>query len=131
MERLILDAGAVIALDRGAVDDDALPAEADVAISAITAAELLVGVELAGEPRQSRRSTLVEGVLDRAEILGYDLTVARHHAVLLAHVRETGPPRLAHDLQIAATARAADRTVITTDASAFQGLPGVRHRVLG
>lgn len=131
MERLILDTGVLIALDRGALaDDETLPPGADVAISAITAAELLVGVELAGEHRQARRSTLVEGVLERAEIIGYDLAVARHHAQLLAHVRRTGAPRLAHDLQIAATARASDRTVVTTDESAFRDLPGVRHRVL-
>lgn len=33
-------------------------------------------------------------------------------------------------LQIAATARATARTVITTDATAFEGLPGVVHRLL-
>lgn len=131
MERLILDTGALIALERGTADlADVLPADGDVAISAITAAELLVGVELADERHRSRRETIVEGIINRIEIVAYDLDVARHHASLLAHTRRVGEPRGAHDLQIAATARASDRTLITTDTSAFAGLPGVTHQVL-
>ena len=132
MERLILDTGALIALERGTADPaDVLPADADVAISAITVAELLVGVELADERHRTRRETLVEGILNRVEIVAYDLDVARHHASLLAHARGAGEPRGAHDLQIAATARATDRTLITTDTTAFTDLPGVTHRLLG
>jgi tRNA(fMet)-specific endonuclease VapC len=131
VERLILDTGALIALERGTADPaDVLPADADVAISAVTAAELLVGVELADESHRTRRETIVEGILSRVEIAAYDLEVARHHASLLAHARRVGEPRGAHDLQIAATARATDRMVITTDTTAFAGLAGVAHRLL-
>jgi tRNA(fMet)-specific endonuclease VapC len=132
VERLILDTGALIALERGTADaGDVLPADADVAISAITAAELLVGVELADERHRAPRETLVEGILTRVEIVAYDLEVARHHASLLAHARRVGEPRGAHDLQIGATARATDRMLITTDTTAFTDLPGVNHRLLG
>ncbi len=113
------------------VSHDLLADDADVAISAVTASELLVGVELADTQHRDRRAELVEGVLERVEILPLDLEVARHHASLLAHVRRAGQPRGAHDLQIAATARATRRTVITTDTSAFADLPGVAHRLLG
>lgn len=131
MERLIIDTGALIALERGtAAVDDVLPEEADVAICAITVAELLVGVELADDRRRGQRQTLVEGIIERVEIVAYDLEVARHHASLLAHVRRVGEPRGAHDLQIAATARATDRTVVTTDATAFVDLPAMSHRVI-
>lgn len=131
MERLILDTGALIALERGTADvADVLPADADVAISAITVAELLVGVELADESHRTRRDAIVEGIISRVELVAYDLEVARHHASLLAHARTVGEPRGAHDLQIAATARATDRTVITTDTTAFVELPGVAHRLL-
>jgi tRNA(fMet)-specific endonuclease VapC len=58
-------------------------------------------------------------------VLAYDLDVAEAHAVLLADVRAQGCPRGAHDLIIAATARASGRTVVTGDAGAFAGLPGV------
>jgi tRNA(fMet)-specific endonuclease VapC len=130
VERLILDTRALISLERGGAEQvDVLPDDADVAISAITASELLVGVELADDRYRERRSELVEGAIERVEIIAFDLEVARHHASLLAHVRRVGQPR-AHDLQIAATARATSRIVITTDATAFEGLPGVSHRLL-
>lgn len=131
MERLILDTGALIALERGtAAASDVLPDEADVAICAITVAELLVGVELADDRHRQRRQTTVEGIIERVESLAYDLEVARHHAALLAHARRSGRPRGAHDLQIAATALATDRTVVTTDRAAFADLPGLSHRVI-
>ena len=132
MERLILDTAALIALEREEGDrGDVLPDDADVAISAITASELLVGVELADGTHRDRRRELVLGVLERVEVIAFDLEIARHHALLLAHVRTTGTPRGAHDLQIAATAKATGRTVVTTDARAFGGLPGVTLRLLG
>jgi tRNA(fMet)-specific endonuclease VapC len=128
---LILDTGVVIALERGdAGRAEVLPDDADVAISAITASELLVGVELAERAHRDSRRETVEGVIQRVEILAFDLEVARDHAALLAHARRSGQPRGAHDLQIAATARATGRTLVTTDARAFEALPGVVHRVL-
>jgi tRNA(fMet)-specific endonuclease VapC len=131
VERLILDTGVLIGLERGKVAaEEALPDDADVAICAMTAAELLVGVELADDLRRVLRQTIIEGLIERVEILDYDLNVARHHASLPAHVRRAGEPRGAHDLQIAATARAFDRAVITTDGSAFAALPGVSGRVI-
>jgi tRNA(fMet)-specific endonuclease VapC len=131
VERLILDTSAVIALERGLESRaDVLPDDADVAISAVTASELLVGVELADDEYRDRRVELVEGSIERVEIIAFDLEIARHHASLLAHAHRAGRPRGAHNLQIAATARATNRTVITTDATAFEGLPGVAYRLL-
>ena len=131
MERLILDTSALISLERGrATATDVLPDDADVAICAVTASELFVGIELAADRYRERRSELVEGVIERVEIIPFDLDIARHHASLLAHVRRAGRPRGAHDLQIAATARATVRTIITADATAFDNLPDVAHRLL-
>jgi tRNA(fMet)-specific endonuclease VapC len=131
VERLILDTSALISLERGRAEPtDVLPDDADVAICAVTAAELLAGVELADDRFRERRSELVEGTLERVEIIPFDLGIARHHASLLAHARRAGRPRGAHDLQIAATARATGRTIITGDVTAFDGLPGVAHRLL-
>jgi tRNA(fMet)-specific endonuclease VapC len=67
----------------------------------------------------------VEDVVATIPVLAYDLDVAEAHAVLLADVRAQGRPRGAHDLIIAATARASGRTVVTGDVGAFTGLPGV------
>jgi len=131
VERLIIDTSALIALERGNKHRaDVLPDDADVAISAVTASELLVGVGLADAAYRERRSELVEGAIERVEIIAFDLEIARHHASLLAHAHRIGQPRGAHDLQIAATARATRRTVITTDATGFEALPGVTLRLL-
>ncbi len=49
----------------------------------------------------------------------------------MAQVRRQGKSRGAYDLQIAATAAATARAVITMDSSAaFDDLPGVRARVV-
>jgi tRNA(fMet)-specific endonuclease VapC len=60
----------------------------------------------------------------------YDLDAARAHAGLLAHTRRSGRPRGAHDLQIAATALARSRTVVSADPAGFADLPGVALRLV-
>ena len=126
---MILDSGALISLERADDSIDGFADESDVAIAAVTASELLVGVELADDAHHRQRQEFVEGVLQRVEIIAFDLEIARHHAALLAQVRDQGRPRGAHDLQIAATARATKRTLITTDWSAFTDLLGVNYRL--
>jgi tRNA(fMet)-specific endonuclease VapC len=128
--RLILDSTILISAERsGRGLSRAIADEDDVSIAAITAAELLVGVELADGAHRSARAAFVRSVLDTVPIEDYNVQVARAHASLLAHVRRTGRPRGAHDLIIAATAVACDRTVVSADVAAFADLPGVvvRH----
>ena len=96
----------------------------DVAVAAITVAELRVGVQLARGRRREKRERFVAGILDAVSVETYDLDVAEAHADLLAHVRRTGTPRGAHDLNIAATARARERQVVSFDGD-FAELPGV------
>ena len=97
----------------------------DVAVAAITVAELRVGVQLAKGRRRENRAQFVEAVLDAVSIEPYDLNVVEAHADLLAYVRRAGTPRGAHDLIIAATARAQERQVVSSDKGAFAELPGV------
>jgi tRNA(fMet)-specific endonuclease VapC len=97
----------------------------DVAVAAITVAELKVGVQLAKGRRRDKREGFVAAVLDAVSVEPYDLDVAGAHAALLAHVRRTGTPRGAHDLIIAATARARERQVVSSDQAGFAELPGV------
>jgi tRNA(fMet)-specific endonuclease VapC len=124
VERLIVDTGVLIAIERGRqIDATLLPDDADIAIAAITASELMAGVELAGAQRRPARTATVNAILATFDVIAFDVDAARHHAALLAHARRTGRPRGAHDLQIAATARATTRMLITTDAHAFGDLP--------
>lgn len=104
--------------------------EDDVAIAAVTAAELMVGVELAQRRRRATRRAFVDSLLATIPLEPYDIEVAKAHAALLAHTRREGRTRGAHDLLIAATARARSRTVVTADAAGFDQLPEVGVRLL-
>jgi tRNA(fMet)-specific endonuclease VapC len=52
--RIILDTGTLIAIERGQLDVDAVLGADDAAISSVTAMELLVGVERAGEANKQQ-----------------------------------------------------------------------------
>ena len=131
MARLILDTTVLVASERDVTALDVVIDDADdVAIAAITAAELLVGVELADRRRRPARESFVDGVLAVLPVEEYDLATARVHAHLLAATRRAGKPRGAHDLIIAATAIATAREVVTADARGFAHLPDVVVREL-
>lgn len=126
MSRLLLDTTFLIDVERGGMDiDEAIADDDDVAIAAVTLAELRVGVLLADEGRRAGRSAFFEAVRAGLPVVGYDADVVDVHGDLLAFVRRSGTPRGAHDLIIAASARATGREVVTADRSAFEGLPGV------
>lgn len=129
MTSLLLDTTFLIAAERGGDGLDELIADDDdVAIAAITVAELQVGVELADGRRKVSRQRFVDAVTSAISVIDYDVHVAAVHAKLLAATRRQGRPRGAHDLIIAATARATDRVVVTADAAAFENLPDVAVR---
>jgi tRNA(fMet)-specific endonuclease VapC len=129
LTRLLLDTTFLIDAERSGVDLDGLIAdEDDVAIAAITVAELRVGVELSEGQKRVQRQAFVDDVVETVPILPYDLDVALAHAELLVAVRRQGLPRGAHDLIIAATAKASSRTVVTADTGAFKDLPDVPVR---
>ncbi|HVM52144.1 MAG TPA: PIN domain-containing protein [Acidimicrobiales bacterium] len=129
MSQLLLDTTFLIDAERSGSDlEEVIDDEDDIAIAAITVAELRVGALLASSRTRSARSAYVDEIAATIPVVGYDLTVAEAHAVLLAHVRNQGRPRGAHDLVIAATAKAFGRTVVTADASAFTDLPEVEVR---
>lgn len=126
MSLLLLDTTFLIDAERGGIDpDDAIDDDDDVAIAAVTVAELIVGVKLASRKQRTARQAYVDAIIESLPIIAYDRGVAVEHAELLAAVRTQGRPRGAHDLLIAATARATRRTVVTADQAAFADLPGV------
>ena len=128
MERLILDTGVLVAAVRGRI---LLPGDADISIPAVAVAEFLAGVHLGSDVgHQAAQRAFLEDVLAVVPVSQYDRGVAEHHAELLAHTARTGRPRGAHDLIVAATGRATDRVVFTTDVRAnFGELPGVEVRM--
>ena len=126
MTALLLDTTFLIDIERVDRDLDAwIDDDDDVAMAAITVAELQVGVELASRQHREGRATFVQGVIETVPVLPYGIDTALVHAELLADTRRSGRPRGAHDLIIAATAKSSGRTVLSADPSGFEGLPGV------
>ena len=125
--RLILDTGVLIACERGlTVLADLIADDDDVAIAAITVAELRTGIELASDAHRAARIEFLVKILETLPVEPYDLAAAEAHGRLLAHVHRGGTKRVAHDLLIAATAVTTKRTILTTDRGArFDDLPGV------
>jgi len=124
--RLLLDTTFLIDAERS--DDELerlISDDDDVAIAAISVAELLVGVELASSKLKAARREFFDSIVDSIPVLSYDTPIAAEHAGLLVAVRAAGRPRGAHDLIIAATARATGRTIVSADLAAFVDLPGV------
>lgn len=112
--------------DRGGESlDELIDDEDEVAVAAVTIAELLVGVLVADDVYRPGRQRFADEVKDIIPIVDYGATVASVHAELLVAVRRQGRPRGAHDLIIAATANATQREVVSADDSAYQDLPGV------
>jgi tRNA(fMet)-specific endonuclease VapC len=129
--RVILDTGVLIAIERGKLDVDVALGMDDAAIAAITAMELLVGVERAGEAHRQARAIHVEAILSSLPVEPYNVGVARVHARLAVEAMAKGRPRSANDMMIAATAATTSRILLTTDAGAgFDQLSGVRSEVL-
>ncbi len=129
MTRLLFDTTFLIDAERsGGALDEVIDDDDDVAVAAVTIAELRVGALLATRRRRTTRHAYIDDVIATIPILDYDLDVAEAHAALLAEVRTQGMPRGAHDLIIAATAKAFDRTIVSADNRAFRDLSDVKVR---
>jgi predicted nucleic acid-binding protein len=97
----------------------------EVAVSAVTIAELQYGVAVASDPLLQRsRRRRVQVILDRFEVLSFDVTTAEYYGALAGLVRQHGrnprPRRM--DLQIAATAARHGLMLLTRNGSDFTGL---------
>ncbi len=93
-----------------------------VAISAISAGELLFGLE--NKPSATQRREAVEELFKALFILPWDFAAARAYGKLRAQLSRAGKTLAELDLQIAAHAIAADAVLVTHDkafnnASAF------------
>lgn len=119
--RALLDTSVVIDFP----DADVAEIADEVAISAMTIAELQYGVIAAADPLiQMSRRRRVQAVLDRFEVLSFDVTTAEYYGALAGLVRQHGrnprPRRL--DLQIAATAARHGLALLTRNGNDFTGL---------
>jgi predicted nucleic acid-binding protein len=120
--RGLIDTSVVIDLD--VLDPERLPAE--LAVSAITLAELAAGPHAAADPvERARRQDRLQRVEATFEALPVDVNVARAYGRVYAAVITSGRKargRRATDLFIAATAVAADLPLYTRNPRDFAGL---------
>lgn len=130
----LIDSSVLIAAERGDLDLVAFRARLageDVAISSVTASELLHGVHRARTPEQRhRRQAFVEGLLAQLPVVAFDLTVARVHASLWAGLAQRGAAVGERDLMIGATAIAKNYSVATRDERSFGKIPGLKVQIL-
>lgn len=126
----LIDSSVVIEAQRGGLDLGRVAehtSDATLAISAIAASELLVGLQLMRDGgKRARAVAFVEAVLADLPIIPFDLLCARAHAVLGAELRRRGAMVGAHDLLIAATAIARGFSVATSDERSFSRIPGLK-----
>ena len=126
----LIDSSVLIAAERGALDLEHLltgSAEMELAISAITAAELLHGVHRASKARyRAQREAFVERLLEAWPVLPFDFTAARIHARVWSSLAAKGVSIGAHDLIIAATALANGLALVTHDKRRFSKVPGLQ-----
>ena len=96
-----------------------------VAISAVTAAELAAGPLLASTPAEAaRRQTRLQEVESKLEPIPFDAAAARSYGLVVAAVLGNGrhPRNRFADLLIAATAHAHDLDLYSRNAADFSGL---------
>lgn len=95
--------------------------DAEFAMAAITAAEILAGAQL-----RPRASPVTEAVLQAFPVVPFDLGVARHYARIWAYLRRSGQSIGSYDLLIAATALAHGFDLLTLNTREFRRIPGLQ-----
>ena len=123
--RGLIDTSVVIEIER--IIEDALPEE--IAVAAITLAELAAGPHATIDPEQrARRQDRLQRAEATFEPIPFDASTARAYGRIYAAVLSAGRKargRRAIDLLIAATALAAELPLYTRNPSDFAGLERV------
>jgi predicted nucleic acid-binding protein len=124
-QRGLIDTSVII--DLGRLDPADLPAE--IAVSAVTLAELAAGPHATGDPdERARRQDRLQRTEATFESLPVDGAVARAYGRIYAAVADAGRKargRRAFDLLTAATALAAELPFYTRNPSDFHELEGL------
>jgi tRNA(fMet)-specific endonuclease VapC len=95
-----------------------------MAISAITLAELMHGVEKSSQP--AANLAVVEDFCSRLHVLPYPAQAAQHYGAIRAALERLGQPIGVNDLHIAAHARSQGLIVVTNNAGEFSRVPALQ-----
>jgi len=94
----------------------------DLALSAITYAEILYGIEKSPVRKRERKKKL-DLIAGRIEIFPFDAEASRHYAPIRAHLERKGTVISERDLQIAAIGRANGFGIVTHNVKEFTRIP--------
>ena len=123
---VLIDTSVLIDAERRGQSLDEAIGDADRAISAITASELLHGVHRARAAAvRARRGAFVEHLLAALQPLPVTMGIARAHAEIWANLERKGTLIGAHNLWIAATALSHGMDVATANFKDFERVPGL------
>jgi tRNA(fMet)-specific endonuclease VapC len=138
---IVIDTSALVAADRLAPRDATTLAgwapllapigDEPAMLPAIVYAELLVGVDLAGDTgRANARRARIEALVAHAPIVDFDAAVARVWARLFAATQRAGRAIPANDLAVAATAIHVECAVLVgpLDEQHFRAVEGLQVR---
>jgi tRNA(fMet)-specific endonuclease VapC len=100
----------------------AMVSPADVAVSAMTVAELVFGAMVSSNA--FRRTQDTTRFLEKVAVIPFDERMAREHAQIRATLRRT--PIGHSDMVIAATAVVSSRVLVTSNLREFSRVPGLR-----
>lgn len=95
-----------------------------LAVSAVTRAELVFGLEKRGNPPALTRA--VHGFLDRLAVLPWDTAAADHFAQLRARLERAGTPIGIFDTMIAGHALSLAATLVSNNSKHFQKVKGLK-----
>lgn len=96
---------------------------AQQAISVVTYAELLYGVQVSS--RRKANQEAVDALVRHVAVLDWSSAAARHYAEIRADLKKRGAIIGANDLMIAAHARSLDAVVVTNNAKDFKRVKGI------
>ena len=95
-----------------------------MAISAITLAELMYGVE--NSIKQASNLAAVEDFCSRLDVLPYTAKAAQHYGSIMTELKRSGSLIGVNDLHIAAHARSEGLIVVTNNVSEFSRVPALQ-----
>ncbi len=97
---------------------------ADVAVSAVTAAELRFGASKSSAPERNHR--VLDVFLGHINVLAFDVDAATSYGRVRAHLERRGRPIGAMDTLIAAHALSLGATLVSNNVREFKRVPRLR-----
>ena len=97
----------------------------ELALSSITLAEILCGIEKSPSRKGERRERIAR-ILSQLELHPFDEAATRRYATVRARLEESGQPISERDTQIAAVALSRRLTVVTSNTREFGRVDGLK-----